>query len=55
MPRHKKLTVNKYILTKETSFRLELSKFSKRFIISLKKRYPLLSDFEHLILTRLEI
>ncbi len=55
MPRHGKSTANKYILTEETLFRPEFSKFPKFLIINLKKRHSLLSDFEYPILTRLGI
>ncbi len=53
MPRYRKLTANKYILTEEIFFRPELSKFPKLFIINLKKKYPLLPNFEYPVLTRL--
>jgi len=41
MPRYKKSTANKYILTEETFFRPKFSKFPKLLTISLKKRYLL--------------
>jgi len=54
MLRYRKLTANEYILTEKTFFRPELPKFSKLFIISLKKRYPLSPNFKYPMLTRLK-
>ncbi len=55
MFRYGKLTANEYTLTEESFFRPEFFKFPKFFIINLKKRYSLLSDFEYFVLTRLGI